>query len=414
MVVDPQTKQSVNALMEKAVAGKQVMAIAAKIVSLFMCCGLAFKLSNVNVDNISIHWLNRDGLPLQIPEMVKLLEDIFGVGFDPSYINILLIEVPKDASKWADAITSLIAASDGFLVPICIGAVQYLTLRGTHLCQALRCLKNGGKHTCEAMCMDGKLSLDKVRLSDTFMADAAQLGVPAVVLKNEVWEEFGADLILILQATMYKLDTRDELTAYTCIYSIMTIVSLILTIRVHVICVCELVYMCTRKCKQASDNVKLGNGENPVQISKRIYSVMNSFRGIAGGAGALMLKVKEKVLMSKPKCATSVPYMYSLVCKHSGNNAEILNSYASYACTMGGNISLTVDETFMKLITDDLKKSGAGKQASEVRMCLFAMHVIHRNVGIAEAKKMHANPSETHHTYITKCRHDQVMGCVCL
>jgi hypothetical protein len=202
MVFDPHTKKTVRDLMDKAVSGKQVMSIAAKIVSIFMCCGMAFKLSNVNVDHISVHWLNRDGLQLQIQEMIKLLEDIFHVGFDPSCLNILLIEVPREASEWAQEIGNLVSASDGFLVPVCVKGVQYLTLRGTHICQALRCLKNGGKHPCEDMCMDGKLSIDKVRLSDTFMADAASLGVPAVVLKSEVWEEFGPDIILILQATI--------------------------------------------------------------------------------------------------------------------------------------------------------------------------------------------------------------------
>ena len=198
--MDEQTKTRVWELMEKAKDGNRLVALAAAIIQVFFRAGLAW-FDDVSVVATSFHWLNRDELGLILEDMVELLSEVFSVGYVAELVSPVLIQAPE-VSKWFPAVSALVKNSKGRLADVKPDDIKFLTLRGTHIMNALRCVALGARSDDKSMCVDGRISLGLVKALDINMFQAATTTVKCTVLHKSVHEIFGDELMQIIQATI--------------------------------------------------------------------------------------------------------------------------------------------------------------------------------------------------------------------
>ena len=201
MVIEAAVTTKVDGFLKKCTeTGSQLVQMAELIIMLLLQSGLAWK-TTINVAEICFHWLNRDGLGMILHDMQELLSEVFSMGFVPSLMNVLVIEVPPETDEWYLKAMELVKQSAGTLAAFTRDGVKYLALRGTHITQGLRCAVLGAKSTDTAMTVDGHINIDKIKATDVLMHEACTKGVAATVISHKVWQQWGKDIILVLQAS---------------------------------------------------------------------------------------------------------------------------------------------------------------------------------------------------------------------
>lgn len=166
-------RDQIQSLLAKAEDGSMVQAIRG-LFKVLKDNSLMYQL-RIKSSLIGVHEDNRDGYGVNPWDVHTLLSDIFDVGFDESEIKCVCIEIDHQSTATVDFNRSLVAQSGGLLAPV--ESLKFASLCGSHTNQCLRALSASIQHGNDAMCIDGRLSLEKVRSKDKAFAVAAECGL---------------------------------------------------------------------------------------------------------------------------------------------------------------------------------------------------------------------------------------------
>lgn len=216
---------------------------------------------------VGVHPQNRDGVAISGHDCHRLLVDIWEVGWSNEEVSAVCTEADEDAK---DFNLKLMEENHTMLPQYpSRDCVRYLSLSASHTNQALRCIHHAVQFDDERMCMQGRLSLEKVSAKDPGMAEAVRSGL--------LW--------LVLPASILKLNPRLP----TLIQAAMNCAN------------------------------QISRPEFEIQTLRKLHNIYISERKKVGAGGRVEFsEVKRIAMLSKPKCAESLPQMFSFVLKASG------------------------------------------------------------------------------------------------
>ena len=151
--------------------------------------------------HIGLHPCNRGKYGANEASVHALLEDIFEVGWDPDEITTPIAVEECPATRYIEAHSARVARNSDLLAPVLPLSIRAGSLTNGHLCLGLRALVAGIPSKSKSMCVDGRLSLEQVRLQQPEMANAAVNGWAWQVLHHRCKELYGDVLFQVLSQT---------------------------------------------------------------------------------------------------------------------------------------------------------------------------------------------------------------------
>ena len=280
--------------------GEGLLAEMNKLMEYLFEHNLAYR-TTVRCSAVGVHPQNRDGMGVSCHHVAELIKSIHALGFDPSKVNMLLVEMLPGSQESKAAIEfndKMAMASNGRLPPVaCGGPLRYCTIQGSHTNMACRSLLYGAASDDEALTdSSGKLEISRVGGQ---WAAAIKSGMECTVLTSAV-------------AT-----TSPE------------IISLL----------------------QASGNAvqQISKEEDEIQVSNRIIQAIQSYLKMHGKT-PLWSDISNHVLRSQPKCKDAAPSIFLFSLKYSAGDAFWTETEA-YIRAHGLSRSLG-PETWTNLTTD--------------------------------------------------------------
>ena len=188
--IDPSVDRQMVQFLTAGAEGKglvQSMAMVLKLVENKLG-GYAMEL---NPDQLGVSPDNRDGYGLNFADVHDLLSDIFEVGTDERETRALCSEIPaKEFQAFMDFQHKLVKASAGRLVPPHETMLKFQCHWGTHTNQGWRLVRHSFPHHNPDMCVEGKLSVQKVGDRDKLMAHFCTSGMKWFVIPAYVMEHY--------------------------------------------------------------------------------------------------------------------------------------------------------------------------------------------------------------------------------
>ncbi|CAJ1429452.1 unnamed protein product [Effrenium voratum] len=255
-------QEHVSKLLAEASDGDRLVATVHKVLAFLESRDLVYHVK-LAPDLVGVHPSNRDGYGLNSIDVYDLLDSIVGVGFISEKVNAVACEVEGDTVRaWNQ---KLVASSNGALGRLEPNKLKAVTLCGSHTNFALRVCKDELPHNNDLICVDGRISLAKIKARDSKLYEAVTDGVTWRVLAKEVAASFPNFLQML----------------------------------------------------QQYGNASLQRGEHELQVLRRIHGLYTQ----AAAAGRPdFAAIKKKALASKPACAHSVPAMYQFALKACGGS----------------------------------------------------------------------------------------------
>ena len=252
---------------------------------------------------VGCHEENRDGYGVNGHDVFQLTDDIFELGFDLNEVKAVAAEINTANDKTIDFNYDMVAKANGMLAPI-LGNLVFASLCGSHTNQVLRGVVAGMPHTNLKMTVDGKLNVNKIRLTDPVFADAVEQGVEWSVISSCVIKEFP---------------------------NLPTLV-------------------------QAAGNAagQVAKAEHEMQLCRRLHNTYLQLQNSLAPSHTVNFKdVKERALASKPRCNASLASMYNFVLRYSGGEkAELLKESEAFIKAMSPTTRAISPEFWDALSTD--------------------------------------------------------------
>ena len=151
--------------------------------------------------HIGLHPCNRGKYGANEASVHELLADIFEVGWDPDEITTPIAVEECPATRYIEAHSARVARNSDLLAPVLPLSIRAGSLTNGHLCLGLRALVAGIPSKNKSMCVDGRLSLEQVRLQQPEMATAAINGWAWQVLHHRCKDLYGDVLFQVLSQT---------------------------------------------------------------------------------------------------------------------------------------------------------------------------------------------------------------------
>ncbi|CAE7482170.1 unnamed protein product [Symbiodinium pilosum] len=206
---------------------------------------------------VGVHPQNRDGAALVTQDVHELLESIVQVGFTPSRVNAIGIEVASEGEREFNK--QLVMSAGSQLGQMDSEALKALSLSGSHTNWALRLVASGSPHASDIISVNGHVSFELVEKRDKCLADHAREGLTWQIIASEVGRRFPELLQMV----------------------------------------------------QASCNATLQKTESELQLLRRVCSLLSK---VADGKPDYKL-IKKQALASKPPCGDSLAGIYAFALK---------------------------------------------------------------------------------------------------
>jgi hypothetical protein len=281
---------------------------------------------------VVVHRHNRDSYGLNWKDVHGLCDDLVDVGFVDEKAMAILVEVTDEDLEFNRV---LFEEADGNLGNLEVSMVRFASLGGSHSTFVLRIILDEVLHQGnQDVCIDGRLSMAKLREKDASLAKACGEGLMSYVLPKWIIEEF-PELAQLLQS---------------------------------------------------SANTEISKGEHELQVLRRIhtFSVVSQQKNDGRPDFA---DVKKQTLASKPVCAAAVPHMYVFALRAAGGQDGQLLKETEALVRANAPSSSKVGGDIFKELANDMTFTN-GEQALTIRHGLLARAYIHGDVGKAEAKRL--------------------------
>ena len=265
---------------------------------------------------IGVHPANRDGFGVSPQDTHELIRSIVHVGWDNSQIKAICCEIASDDDVTAMFNSRLSEMSAGMIPAIPRQYLRYASLSASHTNAALRCIAAGVAHSDEKLTIGGKLAVERLAQVDAQFAQAAQEGIQWQIVALEAVQAFPQLPSLI----------------------------------------------------QASSNSagQLATHEHEMQMLRRIDNAVAASK--MSGSVMDYPQLKEKLLKSRPSCASAMPFMFRFItkfCTGAPGSLHRIESFVKLAATSGRQLG---GEFFEGLSMD--------ARPPQSNSCLFFRHAL--------------------------------------
>ena len=283
---------------------------------------------------VGIHPCNRDGYGVNPQDVLDLIDSIVDVGFVKGKVHAVGVEVESDeVRRWNER---LFASANGLLGQLQPEALKITSICGSHTNAALRLFRDQVAHNNELVTTGGRLSIEQLRLRDPAFGDAAADGL--------TWDVIAASV------------ARD-------VPDILPLIS-------------------------RSGNTSLQRGEHELQVLRRIHATYTRMH--SEGHQPAFANIKKSILASKPKCATSVPHMYTFCLKASGGAQGLHLKETEQFVRAHCPSSRQLGPELWQALGVDLKGHTSSAVAC-VRHALVKSAYLRQNVSVSDCRKLATN-----------------------
>ena len=186
--MNSEIRNAIQEFLDKAEKGSLVQSVN-RLHDFLLEKKLAWK-QRIHASLIGCSESNRDGQGVSAAHVQELISSIGAIGFSSSEVKAVTLEIPLDSR--GDACRSfnrrLVDEASGKLAPI--EHLRYASIVGSHSNQAARAFLAGVAHKDAKLCVDGRLSLEKLRSHDPSWAHAIEEGVDWLIVSWDVAECF--------------------------------------------------------------------------------------------------------------------------------------------------------------------------------------------------------------------------------
>ncbi len=300
----------VCSLMEMAMKGEALVKNCRTIFDVLLRASIAVYMT-ISPMLVGVHPENRDGLGLIISHVVDLLPKILGVGWsNKEAFGVCMDMAQKHMQTFTEFNSKLVAASGGVLADCAAESIKFVSLWGSHTNQVLRLVHTQGGHTsCPEICIDNKISLEKLQARDSAFYDAAKYGMKWLVIPYWVFDCFPGLAKLVQEA--------------------------------------------------GNATTHLLRGEHDFQLMRKLAYVHQSLKAQLRTTPTYK-QVKAVVVKSQPRNQAALPLMYSLVLNHAGG--DDLPHLKDCEAFLNGNVKndksfsdRQISQEFLEQVTADLQ-----------------------------------------------------------
>ena len=211
MPLAPEVYGEIAALLRKSEGGDFLVKSVSELFEVLRKAGL---LTDMRIPPLSVgvHPQNRDGLMLNATDVHQLLDSISHVGFVPSRVDAIGIEVASEQDHMYNQ--RLVDGAGGSLGSMDSKLLKVLSLSASHTNFALRLVACSARHESAELSVNGVLSLQQVKARDGVLAEHVERGLCWRVISKEVAEAFPSILQLIQasqNATLQKSESEVQL-----------------------------------------------------------------------------------------------------------------------------------------------------------------------------------------------------------
>ena len=136
-------------------------------------------------------------------------------------------------------------------------------------------------------------------------------------------------------------------------------------------------------CEASNTNGQLQRQEGELQLARRIFNVIESM-----GPAVEFKEVKDRILRSKPLCATSVPHLFRFLLKFGGGSGCSL-FFESCDFLKSKTTQRTLGHDFWELLSQDCKTPGILLPLTRHALMRVAMgHTNPRYITLSEVRKI--------------------------
>ena len=261
-------KAQLQALVKRA-SDIGVVAFQNEVMKVLKQHGLVYS-QRIVPDRVGVSKVNRDGFGVSPRDCHRLLCLIADLGWDDRVPQPLCIEIDNgdENEEFNQRIVDSCPDGEYGIPAFPPNSIRYASLSCSHTNFALRCCVHQMPHqdSNKTLTVDGKLSLDKISNVDAGLATAAREGLNWTVINKDVAEV--GEVLCLLQASQNSVSA-------------------------------------------------ISRPEHEFQIVMRIYTSQ------VGDPNKAWPQMKQQLLLSKPMCAESTPYMWTF-CKRYGSGHKLL------------------------------------------------------------------------------------------
>ena len=265
MALCPSVRAEVQRLIEKAETGGMVANVN-ELMRVLEQHRLSWK-SRIQPAFCHVHRQNRDGYGCAPQDVHELLNDILLSGWDEAQVRAICTEVePSDL----ETVSFNKRLASGGLAPVEDNTVRYASLSASHTNQVLRLFTYGCEHPegPEEILQNGRLCTNRLRDKDPKFAEAVEHGLQWTVLSSSVVREFGSLPALIQQS----MNTTSQLQ----------------------------------------------RREGELQLARRLHNLWKTMVVTKPDGAVAFQELKQKILRTKPACASSIPFIYKFFVRFGG------------------------------------------------------------------------------------------------
>ena len=234
---------------------------------------LAWRLK-LSCEFVGVHPENRDGLGISASHVADLISNISSIGFSTAETRAICVEIPEDSRGNAcrDFNRRLAEEAKGKLAPVEAHLVKYASIVGSHSNQASRAFVYGIPHDDEKVCIEGRLSLEKLALLDPAWCSSIREGLEWMVVSYQVCEAFPEYVGLA----------------------------------------------------QSAGNAagQIASGEGELQLARKVNQAIQEFMNRTGKDTVAYSDVAPGILRSKPASGSSLPGIFTFVRRYGGGAAS--------------------------------------------------------------------------------------------
>lgn len=263
----PELCQKIEALMTQASEGNILQSVK-QIFHLLQQSNLMWDMK-IHPRIIGCHPDNRDGYGINVLDVHSWLSDVFTIGFDHGEVKAVCCEVAQDDTSVQSFNEKMVMAAGNQLAPV-DGRLKYATLWGGHTNQAMRLVAYNMPHCDERLTVGGRLSLEKIGLTDAIFHDAVSNGVVWKVIAFDVVKRF-SELPTLVQSAG----------------------------------------------NAASQIAKV---EHELQVLRKMWVTQMRLYRAQPGVAVTFADVKARIMKTKPACAASLAGMYTFMIKFAGGH----------------------------------------------------------------------------------------------
>lgn len=195
--LSPTLIAQIDRLVQKFEQGHNLVKIGQQILELLRSEGHVQRLT-LPPKCVGVHPANRDGMGISARDCHALLDDILSIGFVSNRVNAVATEVCSDEQRlWNER---LVSAAGGSLGECRGQELKALSLSASHTNFCLRIMLDSVQHDGGEVTLDGRLSMECLRMKDAGFHEAATKGLTWDVVPKMVIDQWPCLPALIQEA----------------------------------------------------------------------------------------------------------------------------------------------------------------------------------------------------------------------